>query len=306
MSNNVSAVYTTQMTNLIKKFYIDNKDQNLPNAVRRVTDVMGSTYDFIGGGYVTAQKVVPGSIASPTNPTYAKMTVNLEDFAADCWSNIFDKNKITFDELSYLSKIIGQGLSRRMNQVIIDALNSGTLTVTKPTIDVRQVCLLKGNGDFCSNTTPVSADRVPFSLGALKAAAKIMDELGVPSEDRYCVYTPAAQDALLSDTNVTNIMTNTVKTLVDGTISYFMGFKFIKIGQYPEGGLPASAFTGAAAGSTAFFFHSEALGLAIGMEPNVVINYIAQARSYMVDGRLSLGAVPIDQRGIIKVVHSSL
>lgn len=304
MSTQTSNVFATQMTNLIKPIYLD--EAKLGTTIRKQSGVIGGTYEFLSGGYNCAKKVALGASVIANNTKYNKIKVVLDDWAACDYSSIFDKPKITFDELSYLSKSIGGALGRTVDQVIIDAINAVAPVNSKPTVETPHIVVIKGDGTFPSVPTEyVANDRVPFSLNAIKKASSIMNSLGVPASGRFLVVTPECVEALLGDATVTSADYNTIRALVDGSLDTYVGFKIISIGQRPEGGLPTSTYTTGASGSTAFAFHTEALGLAMGMEPKVHVNYVAEKRSWLVDGVLSLGAGVIDKNGIIKIIHGT-
>lgn len=305
MSIQASNVFATLMTNLIKPIYLD--EAKLGTTVRKQSGIIGGTYEFLNGGYNIARKVSSGDTATPNNTKFNKIQVVLQDYASCDYSSIFDKQKMTFDEQSYLAKSIGGALGRIIDQVIIDTMNALVPVNSKPTVDAPNMAVIKGDGTF--PTTPVAyvaGDRVPFSLAAVKKSRTIMDSNGVPMANRYIALTPECTEALLNDDTVANSDYNTVKALVSGEIDTFIGFKFIQIGQRPEGGLPSSVYTTGANGGTAFAFHSDAIGIAMGMEPKVAVNYVAQARSWLVDGTLSLGAGAIDKNGIIKIIHGTV
>ena len=303
MSIQASNVFATIMTNLVKPIYLD--EAKLVGTVRKQSGVVGGTYEFINGGYNITREVSSGDSAQPNNTKFNKIQVVLKDYAACDYTNIFDKPKMTFDEQSYVAKSVGSALGRRVDQVILDTMNSVTNVIVKPTIDTPGIAVIKGDGTFpTSATAPIAADRVAFSLAAVKKAATLMNSLGVPMMGRGFVLAPEAIETLLNDVTVTSSDFNTVKALVNGELDTYMGFKFYVIGQRPEGGIPPSVYTTGAAGQTSFAFHSEAIGLAMGLEPRVEVNYVAQNRAWLVDGILSLAGGVIDKNGIVKVIHA--
>lgn len=305
MSIYASNVFATQMTNLVKATYLDYA--KLMNTTRKVSGIIGGTYEFINAGYNLAREVTSGEAVQPNNTKFNKIQVILKDYASADYTNIFDKPKMTFDEINYLSKSISGALGRKIDQIILDTITATVPVNTKPTIDNPNVTILKGDGTFpTSATTPVAADRVAFSLSALRKASSIMNDLGVPSMGRAFVLTPAALEALLADTTVTSTDYNTVKALVTGELDTYVGFKIIFIGQRPDGGLPPSIYTTGANGGTAYAYHEDSIGMVTAMEPKVLVNYIADKRSYLVDGMVSAAAGVIDKNGIIKIIHGSV
>lgn len=305
MAINTSNIYATQMTNLIKPIYLD--EAKLGAVIRKQSGIIGGTYEFISGGYNMARQVSNGEAVIPNNTMFNKIQVVLQNWAAADYTSIFDKDKITIDETSYLAKSIGGALGRIIDQIIINTFNAQPNINAKPTFDNPAVAVIKGDGTFpTSATAPVIADRVAFSVAAIRKASSLMNSLGVPADGRTLALTPECIDALLQDTTVTSILTNTVRPMTNGMVDMFLGFKIITIGQRPEGGLPASTYTTGAAGGTAFAFHTESTGLAMGTDPVVAVNYIADKRSWLVDGTLSANAGVIDKNGIIKIIHGTV
>jgi hypothetical protein len=305
MSIQASNVFATLMTNLVKPIYLD--EAKLTNVIRKQSGVVGGTYEFIRGGYNIARKHSSGDSAVPNNTKFTKIPVVLEDYVSTDYTNIFDGRKMTFDEQSYLSKSIGGALGRMIDQIIINTMNAVIPINAKPTIDVPNMAVIKGDGTFPTNPSAyVAGDRVAFSLASVKKASALMNSLGVPTMGRGFILTPEALEALLNDTTVTSSDFNTVKALVNGELDTYMGFKFFMIGQRAEGGLPASVYTTGPNGGTAFAFHSEAMGIAMGMEPNVEVNYIPQTFSFLVAGKLSANACVIDPNGLIKIIHGTV
>lgn len=305
MSINISNVYATQMTNLIKPIYLD--EAKLGAVIRKQSGITAGTYEFIKGGYNMARQVSNGESVIPNNTAYNKIQVVLQNWASADYSTIFDKDKITFDEISYLSKSIGGALGRIIDQIIINMFNAVVGVNTKPTVDAPNMAVIKGDGTFpTSATLPIAADRVPFSVAAIRKAASLMNSLGVPSDGRVLALTPESIDAMLQDTSVTSILTNTVRPLTNGMVDMFLGFKIISIGQRPEGGLPDSVYVSGANGKTNFAFHMESAGLAMGTDPKVAVNYVPDKRSWLVDGTLSANAGVIDPNGIVKIIHGSI
>ena len=74
-----------------------------------------------------------------------------------------------------------------------------------------------------------------------------------------------------------------------------MGFNFVKIGaRRLEGGLAGS-------GLDAYMFHQPALGMAIGIDERLSVDWIPERTSWLCNGILKAGSVIIDPEGTAKI-----
>jgi len=117
----------------------------------------------------------------------------------------------------------------------------------------------------------------------------------VPSEGRYLLMHASQLDALLGETEVTSSDFATVKALVRGEVSSFMGFDVLTIGDRDEGGLPKPSTR------TCFAWHKDSMGYAESMAQKSEVNYIPEKTSFLVSSMFSAGAVAIDDEGIVKI-----
>jgi hypothetical protein len=104
--------------------------------------------------------------------------------------------------------------------------------------------------------------------------------------------------SLLSETSVTSSDFNTVKALVNGELTTFMGFNFITIGDRSEGGLAGG---GSGATRVVYAYHKMAVGMAEAMAIRSEINYIPEKTSWLVSSMFSAGAIAIDAGGIVAI-----
>jgi hypothetical protein len=102
-------------------------------------------------------------------------------------------------------------------------------------------------------------------------------------------------DALLGETETTSSDFSTVKALVRGEISSFMGFNFITIGDRDEGGVPKPSTR------SCFAWHRDAMGYAESMAQKTEVNYIPEKTSFLVSSMFSAGSVAIDSEGIVQI-----
>jgi|TARA_R110000787_G_scaffold88573_1_gene187938 N4-gp56 family major capsid protein len=247
----------------------------LAGVVRERSGVEGNQVKFPKIGKGTATVRVPQTDVTPLNVSYSQVTATMSDFIAAEYSDIFSQQKVNFDERRELVQVVAGAIGRRMDQLVIDALNAASAPSTVAT----------GVGGSTTN----------MNLAKLLAAKKALDVKNVPAEGRCMVIHANGLAALLDETELTSSDFATVKALSTGEIDSFLGFKFITLGDRDEGGLPLPSTR------TCFAFHRDAIGMGIGMNQRSEINYIAEKTSFLVSSMFSAGAVAIDDDGIVKI-----
>jgi len=247
----------------------------LAGVTRERNNVEGNQVKFPKIGKGTATVRVPQTDVTPLNVTYSQVTATMSDYIAAEYSDIFSQQKVNFDERRELVQVVGNAIGRRMDQLVIDALNSASSPSTVGT-DI---------GGTGSN----------MNLAKLLAAKKALDTKNVPAEGRCMIIHANGLSALLDETELTSSDFATVKALSTGEIDTFLGFKFITLGDRDEGGLPLPSTR------TCFAFHRDAVGLGIGMNQRSEINYVPEKTSFLVSSMFSAGAVAIDDEGIVKI-----
>jgi N4-gp56 family major capsid protein len=247
----------------------------LAGATRERNNVEGSVVKFPKIGKGTATVRVPQTDVTPLNVTYSQVSATMEDYIAAEYSDIFHQAKVNFDERRELVQVVGNAIGRRMDQLVIDALNSASSPATV--------------------ATTVGGAGTNLNLAKLLAAKKALDANNVPAEGRMMVIHANGLSALLDETELTSSDFATVKALSAGEIDTFLGFKFIMLGDRDEGGLPLPSTR------TSFAFHRDAVGLGISMAQKSEINYVPEKTSFLVSSMFSAGAVAIDDEGIVKI-----
>ncbi len=249
----------------------------LVGAVRQRRGVEGSTVRFpkVGRGVATAR--VTQTDVTPMNVGFSNVTCTLSDWNAAEYSDIFSQQKVNFDERAELSQVVGAAIGRRQDQMILDALNAASSTGTV------------ANSIGGANTN--------MNIAKLREAAKILNTKNVPSDGRHIIIHANSLASMLEQTSVTSSDFNSVKALVQGELSTFMGFQFHILGDRSEGGLPIDASND----RTLYAFHKDAIGYAEGIAPRTEINYIADKTSWLVNALFSAGGIAIDAEGIVKI-----
>jgi hypothetical protein len=276
MAVSISNAFVTLFDTEVKQAY--QADAVLRNTVRLRTGVTASTHKFPKIGSGVAQVRVPQTDVTPLNVTYSQATVTLTDYIAAEYSDIFNQAKVNFDERQELVQVVAKAIGRRSDQMIIDALAASSTSLTV--------------------ATSIGGAGTNLNMAKLREAARLLNTANVPAEDRYILIHASQLSSLLSETSVTSSDFNTVKALVQGDITTFMGFNFVTIGDRSEGGL-----TGGGSGSTrkVYAYHKMAVGMAESMAIRSEINYIPEKTSWLVSSMFSAGAVAIDAGGCVDI-----
>ena len=280
MSLNLSTAFVAAYTERAKAAY--QKGARLGGTVREVTGVVGSTHRFDVYGKITAPLHIPNSPVTFTNPTVSVATATLADYSPAILTDKFDQQKIRWDEVMMSADAIGKALGRRKDQIVIDAMTNATPSNT-----------IAYNDSSMANNA--------FNVGRLRYAKSLLDDDGVDEGDRHIAVRADALRQLLGSTAATSHDYAAVKSLVNGEVNTFLGFKFHTIETRTEGGLPLNTGTR----YYAYAWHKEAVGYAEGIGPQIEIARETQYRSRAVYGDLSAGAVVIEADGWVEIEYDS-
>lgn len=276
MSINLPNAAATIFMAEVKQLFQEEGGQ-LRNAVRVRNAGNAKTVQFNLMGKTKTQ--LRSSLQTPipvSNVTHTQPQAVVANYTVAEMTDIFANEQTPIDERMELAQSMAAALRRREDQIIIDAMVAATPGITV--------------ADDISGT----ADNL--TLAALRAAAKEMDAIGVPDSDRHLVLHPNGLHHLLEDSSVTSTDFATVKALVQGDLDSYYGFKFHKIGDREEGGLPLSTND-----RTSFAFHKMAMGYAVNLEPRVSVDWDAEYQAWRVTGILAAGAVAVDPSGLAEI-----
>ena len=273
MAQSITNAFVTLFDEEVKQAY--QGEALLRGTMRTRTGVQGNTVKFpkIGKGVATVR--VPQTDVTPLNVTYSQVTATMSDYIAAEYSDIFHQSHVNFDERRELVQVVSKAIARRMDQLCIDALNAASSPSTVAT----------GVGGSTTN----------MNIEKLRAAAKALNDKNVPSEGRHLLMHSSQLDALLGETEVTSSDFASVKALVRGEISSFMGFNIITMGDRDEGGVPKPSTR------SCFAWHQDSMGYAESISQKSEVNYIPEKTSFLVSSMFSAGSVAIDDEGIVKI-----
>ncbi len=248
-------------------------------SVRVKTGVVGSTHRFPKMGKGLATKRVPQTDVVPMNIQHTNATATLEDWNAAEFTDIFDQAKTNVDERRELAVTIAGAITRREDQLIIDAFEAAATTLTV--------------------ATSVGGAGTDLNSAKARRAKRLLDAGGVPAGNRTFVHSAVGLEAMLGQTDVTSSDFNSIKALVDGEFDTWLGFKWMMIEDRDEGGLTLAATL-----RTSFAYHMQSTGLAVGIDFTTEVNYIPVKTSWLANGLFSAGAIAIDADGIVEITST--
>lgn len=249
----------------------------LRDTVRVKTGVVGSTHRFPKLGAGLATKRVPQTDVIPMNLQHTNQTATLEDWNAAEYTDVFNDAKTNISEREELASSIAKAISRREDQLIIDALEATSTTLTV--------------------ASSIGGANTDLNVDKLRRAKRLLGNNGVGEDEEltFCgSYTQ--QEGLLGETEATSADYNTVRALVNGDIRQFMGFSFKWLADRSEGGLDLTG-----GDRTTFAYAKSAIGHAVGMDQRMEVNYIPQKTSWLANMLFSAGSIEIDAGGVVEI-----
>jgi hypothetical protein len=281
---------STQITTAFVEQYKSNvlhlaqqKGSRLRNAVR-VEMVTGKSAFFERIGSTAAEKRTSRHSDTPRMDTpHSRRKVSLDDYD---WADLIDqedKVRMLISPQSEYAIAGANAMGRAMDTAIIDA---ATGTAYSGAAGGTSVSLPSGQ--------KVAHGSADLSVAKLRSAKKILDAAEVdPDEERFLVCSAEQIDALLAETEVTSSDFNTIKTLVQGEIDTFMGFKFIRSERLNTDSTPSRQVLA---------FAKSAIGLAIGSDISTKISERAD-KNYATQVFLSMtiGATRIEEEKMVEI-----
>jgi hypothetical protein len=278
--NGLAAVGITFFDSMVKAAY--HQKSMLRSTVYNKVNMGADTFKFptVGRG-VTAQHT-PHQLITPMGIQFGFKTATPTDYVGAEYSNIFDQAKTNVQEEKELAGAIANAVERRDDQEIIAACVAATMA------SGHTVTTNEGGSDTALNAKKI------------RAAARVLDDKGVPEDGRCFVQSVKGKERLMDETSVTSTDFVATQALATGQLKEWMGFTFKWIahgaGVRPEGGLPIASNV-----RDGFAYHRDAIGYGILIEGTVRKDYIAERLSWLIAQPFSAGGVVRDLDGIVKV-----
>jgi hypothetical protein len=275
MSVNLSPVAVTEFDSMVKHAF--QNASLLRDTVTVRNNVVGDTYKFRAMGKGLANQKATSADVDPMDVAHSLISATLQNWNAPEYTDIFDQAEVNFDEKQELATTIAGALGRRLDQLVIDAMDAASPTAV-------------GTG----GTGLVATDLVDAKVELVKQ--------GVGSGDLYCAINAAGLAGLLADEKTTSADYQAVKALVNGEINTFAGFNVVVIEDRSgnEGGLTIASDV-----VSAYAYSKEAIGLAVGIDMKTSIDYVPQKTSFLCNGMLKAGAAVRDAAGLVEINYDA-
>jgi len=277
MALSISNAFTTIFDQEVKQAY--QASRKLAGLVRERNAQGASTVKFPKLGKGSATVRTPQSDVTPLNVSHSNVSATMTDYIAAEYTDIFQQSHVNFNERQELVQLVGNAIGRRMDQVVIDALDACTPATVANSIG--------------GSTTDMNVAKV-------REAAKKLNANNVPAGDRVLLMHANSLNALLGEDKATSFDFETGRALMSGSISSYMGFSIVTMGDMDEGGLTIDG----SSDRVAYAFHKNALGVGMSMNQQSRVDYIAEKTSFLVASMFSAGAVAVEDStagGIVKI-----
>ena len=242
----------------------------------RYRRINGNKTQFPILGTLAAAERIIGTPVVATNQSASAVEITTTKYSVAQWTDIFLQGEVNFDAKQESAKAVAMAAGRKVDQVVIDALE---------TLD----------GSY-TNTVGVTIGGANTNLNVAKLAeaAKQLDINGVPQTDRFGIIHTNSHHSLTQETTVASSDYNSNRVLKDGRINDYYGFDFKQIGNLAD----EAGLTLASNVRNNFLFQKSAIDLVMGMEINVEIEYHQDYGAHLVTAFFSAGSKVIDELGI--------
>lgn len=272
MSLSLTNVQQTEFDELVKIEY-RSRGFLLRHACRLRSDVIGATMQFRKVGQVIANPVGYQNLINIQDPNFTAANATLVKYAAGTGVDSIQDLTVNFDSKRELAMLVAMAVGRRADQIIINALaaNPGQT---------------------------IAAGGTNFTYAKFRQIAGYFEANAVPREERHIALTGNNLAALLADDHFTSRWYSNNDAFVNGTLDHdkVLGMTVHIIPTMTEGGLPLVGTV-----RTCFAWHNMAVGMAIGQDMRVEVNYLPQSTTYFVNGLFFAGATVIDNRGVFAI-----
>jgi len=256
----------------------------LASMVRTKDRVTGKRVSFERLAATTMQKRTSRHAPMPqVDSVHTRRWANLEE---QDWADLIDSE----DELKMLVSLQSPyaingawAAGRTKDDILITALLGSAVTGEEA-----------GGTQALPAGQKVAAASAGLTLAKIRASKKIKNKANVLKSDQVFVHNAESLDDLLGDSTITSADFNSVRLLMNAEIDTFMGYKWLPTEQL-------TIITGTTRANIAF--QRNAIGLAVGRDitPFVDTRVDLAGRPTQVYITLSLGAVRIEDEGVVEV-----
>jgi hypothetical protein len=267
MSTSINQSFTKAFEAEVHTAY-QRTGSKLRNTVRFKNNVKGSSTTFQKVGKGTANTKTRNGLVPVMSIDHSPVECTLTDYYAGDWLDSLDEMKIGYDERSVIVNAGAYALGRKTDDLIINALKTGTNVVGDGTAGLSKSLILQAFATLNENDVPDDGQR--FGLvganewNALLNLAEFSDSDYVGDEFPW----------------------------LKGTESR----KWLGIVWIMHTGLPVASGV-----RTCFIYHKTAIGHACGQDVVTDISWHGDYAAYFINNMMSQGACLIDNNGVVKL-----
>lgn len=234
------------------------------------------------------QKITPGDIE------HSRRQVTLLDYGQALYIDKLDDIRMLIDRRAPYASQIAYALGRKMDANILASLTGNASTVDGD--DGISSVALGASQTLDDDEGGTDSD---LNVDKLLAAKELFTRNHKMIDDKTLVMNASAERALLGIDKATSSDYNTIRTLVNGAIDTFVGFKFITLG---DGLLRGTADGTDTDPVQVVAYVKNALGLGIGKE--ITIEVKDQPDHFSTDsiiGVATFGSVRVEEEGVVLI-----
>lgn len=267
MATTVPVSFIEQYEAEVKQVY-QREGALLRNTVRTRTQVGAERIYFpiLGKGAAT-QKARHADV-TPMDLEHTRAFADMEDHYAPEYIDDLDQAKLNWSLASEYARASGWALGRKTDEILITAMNQAA-----------------AGQRYNAGDTGISAT---LDLETIATISQAHNEGDVPLDNmRYAVVSPATHAQLLQLSEATSSDFTTTQLLMNAREpAMWMGYRWIM-------------HTGLPSGVRGFFYHTQSVGHGVSRDINTQVDWIAQKVAWLVNSWMSMGAVIIDEPGVI-------
>lgn len=229
------------------------------------------------GEVIANQRTAVHTDIPAQDPSIAIPTATVTNYVAGIYTDVFLDNQIGWDgRQSAVEGIVG-ALNRRLDEIVISALDSAS-----------------------GKTVASGSDNL--NVGHFAETARQLGS-AVPTMDRHFLCHDDGFFHFIQEADVKTIDSINRKPLTDGELPNFMGFDIHQMGDRDSVTVGDAAGGLALSGSdrTNYAWQKKAIGLAMNMQPKITIDWVPEKQAHFVVGKLSAGSVLLQDDGVVTI-----
>lgn len=265
--SNIENAFIKQFEKEVHDAY-QRQGSKLRATVRNRPDVKGASCVFPKVGKGAAMTKASGAYVPVMNLDHSTVEVTLSDFYAGDWVDKLDELKIAHDERAVLASAGAYALGRKTDELIINALNATTTSITTTTGGMTIAKCLEAFEKLGANDVPDDGQR--FAVVGYKQWSELL------SNDEFASAQYVGDDEL---------------PWKNTQAKRFLGTTWIQ-----HNGLPINSGTGV---RNCFWYHKTAIGFAYGQDVITDVSWHGDRASFFVNNMMSQGAGLIDTAGVV-------